>query len=93
MQQKPSSPTWYVYILQCNDNSLYTGVTTDPARRIQEHNSGTKGARYTRSRRPLSLVYCEICKDRSDAYRKEYTIKSLPRKDKLELLRNYKYHK
>lgn len=70
-----SSLTWYVYMVRCRDGSLYTGITNDLARRIEAHNSGRDGARYTRSRRPVSLVYAEQVESRSAAARLEYKYK------------------
>ena len=78
--------TWYVYIVHCNDNTLYTGVTTDLERRIDEHNNSPQGARYTRARRPVCLVYSEQATSRSEAYRREWQIKQLKKSDKTELL-------
>ena len=77
--------TWKVYILRCCDGSLYTGITTDVTRRLREHNSG-KGAKYTRTRRPIELVYQEDCADHSHALRRELEIKALPREKKLKLI-------
>lgn len=77
--------TWVVYILECSDKTLYTGITTDIKRRIVEHNSG-KGARYTRARRPVTLVFKTAAADRSDASKLEYTIKKLSKKEKLALI-------
>ena len=79
---------YYVYILQCADDTLYTGITTELKRRIQEHNSSDKGAKYTRVRRPVKLVYEEKHKDRSSASKREYEIKKMSRKDKFELFKN-----
>ena len=76
---------WKVYILKCSDGSLYTGITTDLARRVREHNSGN-GAKYTRSRRPVAPVYSEDYPDRSSASREEARIKKLSRDDKLFLV-------
>lgn len=79
---------WIVYILSCADNSLYTGITTDIERRLQEHNdksSNSKGAKYTRARQPVSLKYHELLENRSTASRREYEIKSLSRAKKLAL--------
>ena len=76
---------WYVYILRCADATLYTGSTTDPERRVKTHNSG-KGAKYTRSRGPLELVYQEECPDKSAALKRELEIKALPRAEKLKLI-------
>ena len=75
-----------MYIVRCADQSLYTGVTTDVASRIEQHNLG-KGARYTRSRRPVELVYQERAADRGAALRREMTIKGLGKAGKLALLR------
>ena len=69
--------SWYVYILECSDGSLYTGVTTDPERRLHEHNHSPRGARYTRARRPLSLAYQEPADSRAHACRREWEIKQL----------------
>ena len=68
---------WYVYIVRCADDSLYTGITTDLVRRIGEHNGTGSGARYTRGRRPVELVYSETVPDRSQATRREYLIKQM----------------
>lgn len=76
---------WKVYILRCGDGSLYTGISTDVARRLEEHRSG-KGAKYTRSRGPLELVYEETCPDKSAALRRELEIKALSRTEKLKLI-------
>lgn len=81
-----SIPRWYVYILRCADNSLYTGVTTDPARRLSEHNSSRNGARYTRARQPVTLEYLETAEDRSAACCREYALKQLRRIDKEALI-------
>lgn len=75
---------WYVYILRCADDTLYTGITTDPQRRIQEHNAGT-GAKYTRGRGPVEMVHCEPAESYGDALRREYAIKQLPRGEKEKL--------
>ena len=76
------------YILRCADETLYTGIATDLKRRLHEHNSSEKGARYTRSRRPVRLVYSEMFPDRSSASRREYEIKKLSRREKLQLIRD-----
>lgn len=76
---------WYLYILRCRDGSLYTGITTDIPRRFAAHQEG-KGAKYTRGRGPLELVYQEVCGTHSAALRRELEIKSLPRQKKLALL-------
>ncbi len=78
---------WFVYILKCNDDSLYTGVTTDVERRVNEHNHDSRlGASYTRARRPVKLVYSEQCKDRSQAQKREVGIKRLRRVAKQALI-------
>jgi len=76
----------YVYILKCSDNTLYTGYTTDPERRIKEHNAGI-GAKYTRGRGPVELVYLEEFSDKSRAMQREYEIKQFSKGEKLELIR------
>ena len=76
---------WKVYMLRCCDGSLYTGITTDTDRRVAEHNSG-KGAKYTRSKRPVELVYQEDCEDHSHALRRELEIKALTRTGKMKLI-------
>ena len=77
---------WYLYILRCKDNTLYTGITTDVEKRLEAHRSG-KGAKYTRGRAPLELVYRETCGSHSDALKREAEIKKLSRQSK-ELLLN-----
>ncbi|MFW5976767.1 MAG: GIY-YIG nuclease family protein [Bacillota bacterium] len=77
----------YVYIVECDDGTYYTGYTTEITRRIKEHNRG-EGAKYTRGRLPVSLVYKEKYRDKSKAMQREYAIKSLTRKDKENLIRN-----
>lgn len=76
----------YVYILECNDGTLYTGYTTDLVRRVYEHNYTNLGAKYTRVRRPVKLLYNEEYHTRSEACKREYQIKQLSRKDKLSLI-------
>ena len=74
---------WFVYIVRCADKSLYTGITKDVERRIEEHNNDDSlGAKYTKARRPVALVYQETCESRSDATKREYEIKQLTRKEK-----------
>ncbi len=81
------SGQWLVYMVHCNDNSLYTGVTTDLERRLKEHNEGTIGAKYTRARRPVTLAWYEQCESRSSAAIREAEIKKLDRAQKLQLIR------
>jgi putative endonuclease len=76
---------WYLYIIQCADQTLYTGITVDLDRRLDEHNAG-RGARYTRSRMPVSLVFSHPFPDRASASRAEYLIKQWPRARKLQLI-------
>ncbi|MGM0510485.1 MAG: GIY-YIG nuclease family protein [Thermoplasmatota archaeon] len=79
---------WYVYILRLDDNSLYTGITTDLERRIEEHREG-RGSKYVRSRLPCRYVYTEECDSRSEALRREAEIKSWSKKNKEELVRSF----
>ncbi|HCU07427.1 MAG TPA: endonuclease [Clostridiales bacterium] len=76
---------WQVYILQCGDGTLYTGVTDDMDKRLEAHRQG-RGARYTRGRGPLTVVYQEACCDRSAAQMREAAIKKLPRAQKICLI-------
>lgn len=76
----------YVYILECNDGTLYTGYTTDLVRRVYEHNYTKLSAKYTRVRRPVKLLYSEEYNTRSEACKREYQIKQLSRKEKLNLI-------
>lgn len=75
---------------RCSDSSLYTGVTVDINRRMFEHNFTKKGAKYTRSRRPVHVVYIEKFKNRSSAQKKEYYLKSLQKKNKEKLVEEYR---
>ncbi|AEB76237.1 GIY-YIG nuclease family protein [Clostridium botulinum] len=75
----------YIYILECSDGTLYTGWTTDIERRVKEHNSGN-GAKYTKARRPVILKYYEEFKTKNEAMKREYAIKRLTRKEKIELI-------
>lgn len=77
--------SWYVYILRCCDDTLYTGISDDVDRRVEAHNSG-KGAKYTRGRGPVAAVYREECPDKSTALKREYAIKAMPRQKKLSLI-------
>lgn len=81
-----SQPTWYVYIVQCCDATLYTGISTNPETRVAEHNSGQNAAKYTRARRPVSLLYTEPAASRSAALKREIAIKRLSRQAKLALI-------
>jgi len=78
---------WQVYLLRCADQSLYAGVTTDLARRLQQHNGQLAGgARYTQARRPVALVWSESCDSRSDAQQREHALRRLSRAQKLALI-------
>ena len=82
-----SMADWFVYILRCADDSLYTGITTDLKRRVAEHNSGASaGARYTRARRPVTLVYHERQSSRSAAGQRECLLRTLSKADKERLV-------
>jgi len=76
---------YYVYILECNDGTLYTGYTTDIKRRVMEHNEG-KASKYTRSRLPVHCVYSEEYRDKSQALKREQAIKKLSRPQKLDII-------
>jgi putative endonuclease len=78
---------YYVYILECGDNTLYAGYTDDLVKRVKIHNQG-KGAKYTRARLPVKLVYSENFENKSDAMKREYSIKQLSRKKKEELIKS-----
>ncbi len=77
---------YYVYIVRCKDKSLYVGYTTNIAKRIEAHNSSKRGAKYTKSRRPVVIVHTEMFKSLSKALKREHEIKSWPRKAKLDLI-------
>jgi len=78
--------SYSIYILKCSDETLYTGITTDVERRVNEHNTSQKGAKYTKLRRPVELVYSENAENRSEASKREYAIKQLSRLQKMELI-------
>ena len=80
-------PRWYLYVVRCNDGTLYTGVSTDVSRRVREHNGSKKrGAKYTKSRRPVELVWSREYKNRSEAQSAEYSFKKLLHKQKWEII-------
>jgi len=79
--------TYYLYILKCSDKTLYTGITTNLRRRIEEHNSPDLGAKYTSGRRPVELVYSKKYNSRSLASKEEARIKKLSRSEKLEMIK------
>ena len=76
---------WYLYILRCKDGTYYTGITTDVEKRLEAHRSG-KGAKYTRGRGPLELVYSEACQDHSHALKRECEVKKLSKEQKLQMI-------
>lgn len=78
--------TWYLYILRCKDGTYYTGITNDVEKRLEAHRSG-KGAKYTRGRCPLELVYRETCENHSHALKREYEVKKLKKPEKESLIR------
>jgi len=77
---------WYIYILKCNNNSFYTGISTNVKERVKVHNSG-KGSKYTRSHRPVELVYKEECGNKTQALKREIEIKGLSPKNKKRLVK------
>ena len=81
-----SEDNWNVYMVRCADGSLYTGIAKSLEKRIDEHNNANSGAKYTRSRRPVSLAYAETCNSRSHASKREAEIKSLTRPQKEALV-------
>lgn len=84
-RKKSASDPWFVYLLRCADGSLYTGITNDVNRRLRKHQEGV-GARYTRTRRPVSLLYQEKLRDRAAALIRECEVKSFPKKKKEALV-------
>ncbi|NQT32235.1 MAG: GIY-YIG nuclease family protein [Candidatus Omnitrophica bacterium] len=81
---------WNIYIIECKDGKFYTGVTNNLKRRLMEHNSGN-GGRFTRFRKPIKLVYCEECKEKPEALKRESEIKKLNREKKLALVRSFSF--
>lgn len=77
---------WLVYIVECSDKTLYTGITNDLEKRLEQHNHGKDGAKYTRVRRPVKCVYKEVQINRSEATKREYAIKKITRSEKLKLI-------
>jgi putative endonuclease len=82
---KESKANWSVYILRCADGSLYTGIAKDTARRLLQHNRGV-GSKYTRSRRPVELVYTTTCGSHGEALSREYAIKRMSARQKWEMI-------
>jgi len=83
---RPASQPWFVYLLRCQDDTLYCGIAKDLNRRLAEHNSTDKGAKYTRGRRPVQLVYTEQVASRAKATQREGQIKRLSRARKMALI-------
>ncbi|HEX9715121.1 MAG TPA: GIY-YIG nuclease family protein [Desulfurivibrionaceae bacterium] len=83
-----SSSAWFVYLVRCRDGSLYCGIAKDLTRRVEEHNSADKGAKYTRGRRPVQLVYVEEAASRGTATQREGRIKRLSRARKMMLIQD-----
>lgn len=81
--------TWFVYLLRCNDNSLYAGITTDIERRLHQHNHTKLGAKYTRAKRPVTLAFIESAADKSSASKREYQLRKLTKTLKEELVSTY----
>jgi len=81
---------YYLYILKCSDKTLYTGIAVNLVKRLKEHNFSKLGAKYTRSRRPVKLVYSKKFRTRSAAAKEEFKIKTLSRQDKIKLIKNSK---
>ncbi len=84
-----SEKLWWMYVVSCSDGTLYTGVTTNVSRRIKEHNGSSRGAKYTRSRRPVKLETALIFANRSEAQKAEYSFKQLSRDAKLSFIESY----
>ena len=87
LKNKKSDATWFVYLMRCADNSLYTGITNDLPRRLEQHNAGT-ASRYTRSRLPVVLVYREPQENQSHALKRELAVKALSRQEKESLIKS-----
>ena len=83
-----SGKHWFLYVVRCGDDTLYTGVTTDLNRRVNEHNTSKRGAKYTKTRRPVNLIWSNKYNNRSEAQSAEYNFKKLSRKQKLDIIKN-----
>jgi putative endonuclease len=84
---------YYLYILECADKTLYTGITTDLARRINEHNGSRLGSKYASARRPVTIVYSRKFKNRSSASKEESRIKKMKKYEKMELVRSVEFRR
>lgn len=91
MSLNSEAKSWFVYIVRCSDNSLYTGIAIDVEARVTQHNKG-KGAKYTRSRSPVELVYTERLNQKGDALRREIVIKKLSSQQKRKLVSDHLIH-
>lgn len=81
---------YYVYMLRCADGTFYIGFSNDVEKRVRIHNEGKAGAKYTKARRPVSLVYKELCESKSDALKREWQLKKLTRAQKQDLIMSQK---
>lgn len=90
-KNKPNDP-WFVYMVECSDKTYYTGITNDLSKRLLTHNMG-KGAKYTRGRLPVALMWFKRCDNKSEASKLEYKIKKMSRKDKIKMIGNGKRQK
>ena len=88
MSVEKKAKDWLVYILECSDSTLYTGITNDLEKRLEQHNNGKDGAKYTRVRRPVKCVYTELHGNRSEATKREFAIKKTSRVEKLKLIKS-----
>jgi len=86
---KSNKEEWFVYIVQCSDGTYYTGIAKDVYKRVLEHNLGKRGAKYTRSRLPVSLICFSIVNSRSEALKLELKVKSVKRSEKINYLKSY----
>ena len=86
---KGSNAAWFVYLVRCRDATLYCGIAKDLARRLAEHNSADKGAKYTRGRQPVQLVYAEEVSSRAQATQREGRIKRMTRTEKMTLIETF----
>lgn len=86
---KEAAKPWFVYMLRCSDNTLYTGITIDVFRREQEHNNSNLGAKYTRTRQPVNVVYQETQPSRSEAAKREHAIKKMTKAKKEKMIAKY----
>jgi len=88
-EKMTTNSAWYVYLLRCNDNSLYAGITTDMNRRLHQHNNTKLGAKYTRAKRPVTLAFIEEATDKSNASKREYQLRKLTKIKKEQLVSEY----